>query len=84
MHRSGTQHALRLGVVLAFCALAAVACGAPEVAKPRPLPEDTRELDDEEFWEDKSAVFDLSNITLQPYDSSSASASATASAPARQ
>ena len=48
MHRSGTQHALLVGVALAFCALAAVAavaCGAPEVAKPRPLPEDTRELD---------------------------------------
>ncbi len=30
---------------MAFCALAAVACGAPEEAKPRPLPEDTRELD---------------------------------------
>ena len=45
MHRSGTQHALLVGVVLAFCALAAVACGEPEVAKPRPLPEDARELD---------------------------------------
>ena len=30
---------------MAFCALEAVACGAPEVAKPRPLPEDTRELE---------------------------------------
>ena len=46
MHRSGTRHALLVGVMLAFCALAAVACGAPpEVAKPRPLPEDARELD---------------------------------------
>jgi hypothetical protein len=32
-------------VVLAFVALAVGACGTPEVAKPRPLPEDTRELD---------------------------------------
>ena len=32
--------------MLAFCALAAVACGGPdEEAKPRPLPEDTRELE---------------------------------------
>ena len=45
MHHSGVQHALRLGVVLAFVALAVGACGAPEEAKPRPLPEDTRELD---------------------------------------
>jgi hypothetical protein len=45
MHRSGVQHALRLGVVLAFCALAAGACGTPEEAKLRPLPSDTRELD---------------------------------------
>ena len=39
----------------------------------------TLKLDDVEFFEDKSAVFDLSNIPLQPYDSASASASATAS-----
>jgi hypothetical protein len=39
------QHALLVGVVLAFCVLAVGACGAPEEAKPRPLPEDTRELD---------------------------------------
>jgi hypothetical protein len=45
VHCSGTQHALLVGVVLAFCAFAAVACGEPEVAKPRPLPEDARELD---------------------------------------
>jgi hypothetical protein len=45
VHRSGTQHALLVGMMLAFCALAAVACGEPEVAKPRPLPEDARELD---------------------------------------
>jgi hypothetical protein len=46
MHRSGVEHALRLGVVLAFVALAVGACGAPdEEAKPRPLPEETRELD---------------------------------------
>src|SRR4028118_533020 len=45
MHHSGVQHALSLGVVLAFVALAVGACGAPEEAKPRPLPEDTRELD---------------------------------------
>ena len=44
MHRSGTQHLLLVGVVLAFCVLAVGACGAPEVAKPRPLPTDTREL----------------------------------------
>src|SRR4028119_617068 len=45
MHHSGVRHALRLGVVLAFVALAVGACGTPEEAKPRPLPEDTRELD---------------------------------------
>src|SRR4028118_1704777 len=45
MHHSGVRHTLRLGVVLAFVALAVGACGAPEVAKPRTLPEDTRELD---------------------------------------
>jgi hypothetical protein len=39
------QHALRLGVVLAFCVLAVGACGAPEEAKPRPLPDVTRKLD---------------------------------------
>jgi len=39
----------------------------------------TLKLDDVELMEDKSAVFDLSNITQQPYDSS-ASASATATA----
>ena len=43
---SVTQHVLRLGAVLALCALAAVACGAPdEEAKPRPLPEEPRKLD---------------------------------------
>jgi hypothetical protein len=42
---SVTQHVLRLGAVLALCALAAVACGAPEEAKPRPLPDVTRELE---------------------------------------
>jgi Domain of unknown function (DUF4352) len=40
----------------------------------------TLRLDDVEFTEDESAVFDLSNIPLQPYDSSSASASASATA----
>ncbi len=45
MHHSGVRHALRLGVVLAFVALAVGACGAPEEAKPRPLPDETRELD---------------------------------------
>jgi hypothetical protein len=44
MHHSGVQHALRLGVVLAFVALAVGACGTPEEAKPRPLPEETRKL----------------------------------------
>jgi hypothetical protein len=40
------QHALRLGVVLAFCALVLPACGAPdEEANPRPLPDVTRKLD---------------------------------------
>jgi hypothetical protein len=39
------QHVLRLGVMLAFCALAVGACGAPEEAKPRPLPDVTRKLD---------------------------------------
>ena len=45
MHHSGVQHALLVGVVLAFVALAVGACGTPEVAKSRPLPEETRELD---------------------------------------
>jgi hypothetical protein len=45
MHRSGVRHALRLGVVLAFVALAVGACGAPEEAKPRPLPDEPRKLD---------------------------------------
>ena len=44
MHRSGVEHTLRLGVVLAFCVLAVGACGAPEEASPRPLPEETRKL----------------------------------------
>jgi hypothetical protein len=44
MHRSGTQHALLVGVVLACCVLAVGACGSPEEAKPRPLPEETRKL----------------------------------------
>ena len=44
MHHSGVRHALRLGAVLAFVALAVGACGAPEEAKPRPLPEEAREL----------------------------------------
>jgi hypothetical protein len=45
MHRSGVQHALRLGVVLAFVALAVGACGTPdEEAKLRPLPDETRKL----------------------------------------
>ena len=39
------RRALGLGVVLAFCALAVGACGAPEVAKLRPLPEEPRKLD---------------------------------------
>ncbi len=39
----------------------------------------TLKLDDVELMEDKSAVFDLSNIPLQEYDSASASATATAS-----
>ena len=44
MHRSGVRHVLRLGVVLAFVALAGGACGAPEEAKPRPLPDERQEL----------------------------------------
>jgi hypothetical protein len=44
MHRSGVRHVLRLGVVLASVVLAVGACGAPEEAKPRPLPEEAREL----------------------------------------
>jgi hypothetical protein len=39
------RRALGLEVVLAFCALALGACGAPEEAKPRPLPEEPRKLD---------------------------------------
>jgi len=45
MHRSGVRHALRLRVVSAFIALAVGACGAPEEAKPRPLPDEPRKLD---------------------------------------
>ena len=46
MHRSGTQHALLVGVVLAFCVLAVGACGAPEEeTKPRPLPDGPRKLE---------------------------------------
>ncbi len=45
MHRSAVEHTLRLGVVLAFVALAVGACGTPdEEAKPRPLPDETRKL----------------------------------------
>jgi hypothetical protein len=45
MHRSAVEHTLRLGVVLAFVALAVGACEAPdEEAKPRPLPDETRKL----------------------------------------
>jgi hypothetical protein len=40
----------------------------------------TRTLDDVEMMEDKSAVFDLGNLSSQVYDPSSASASASASA----
>src|ERR671916_355524 len=45
MQRSGTQHFLLVGAVLAFCVLAVAACGAPEEAKPRPLPEEAQELE---------------------------------------
>src|SRR4028118_394512 len=39
------QHFLLVGAALAFCVLAAVACGASEEeAKPRPLPDETRKL----------------------------------------
>ncbi len=44
MHRSAVEHTLRLGVVLAFVALAVGACGTPEETKPRPLPDETRKL----------------------------------------
>lgn len=44
MHHSGVRHALRLGVVLVFVTLAVGACGTPEEAKPRPLPDETRKL----------------------------------------
>src|ERR687893_87219 len=54
MHRSGVEHALRLGVVLAFVALAVGGCGAPdEEAKPRPLPEERRELRPRDFRTDE-------------------------------
>jgi Domain of unknown function (DUF4352) len=42
----------------------------------------TLKLDDVELMEEKSAVFDLSNIPLQEYDSASASATASATATA--
>ena len=46
MHRSGTQYFLLVGVVLAFCALAVGACGAPdEEARPRPLPDGPQKLE---------------------------------------
>jgi hypothetical protein len=37
-------------------------------------------VDDVEFWEDKSAVFDLGNIGLRAYDPASPTATATATA----
>jgi len=43
------RRALGLGVVLAFCVLPVGACGAPEVAKPRPLPDETRKLEPETY-----------------------------------
>lgn len=43
---SVTRHVLRVGGMLALCALAAVACGAPDgEAKPRPLPDGPRKLE---------------------------------------
>src|ERR687893_2947606 len=45
MHRSGVQHALRLGVALAFCVLAVGACGTPdEEAEPHLLPDEPGKL----------------------------------------
>src|SRR3712207_7421745 len=45
MHRSGTRHVLLVGAVLVFCALSAGACGTPEEAKPRPLPDESQKLE---------------------------------------
>ena len=54
MHRSGMQHSLLVGALLAFCALALGGCGAPdEEAKPRPLPEELRELRPGEYRSDE-------------------------------
>ena len=54
MHRSGMQHSLLVGALLAFCALALGGCGAPdEEAKPRPLPEERRELRPGEYRSDE-------------------------------
>ena len=54
MHRSGVRDTLRLGVVLAFCALEVGACGVPdEEVKPRPLPEERRELRPGEYRTDE-------------------------------
>ena len=54
MHRSGMQHSLLVGALLAFCALALGGCGAPdEEAKPRPLLEERRELRPGEYRSDE-------------------------------
>jgi hypothetical protein len=48
------QHSLLVGALLAFCALALGGCGAPdEEAKPRPLPEELRELRPGEYRSDE-------------------------------
>jgi hypothetical protein len=48
------QHSLLVGALLAFCALALGGCGAPdEEAKPRPLPEERRELRPGEYRSDE-------------------------------
>jgi len=44
LHRSAVEHTLRLGVVLAFVALTVGACGTPEEARLRPVPDETRKL----------------------------------------
>jgi hypothetical protein len=49
MHRSGVEHALVLGVVLAFVALVVGACGGPGAPEPRPLPEERRALPPGEY-----------------------------------
>jgi hypothetical protein len=54
MHRLGVEHALVLGVVLAFVALVVGSCGGPGEPEPRPLPEDQQALRPGEYRSEES------------------------------